>query len=69
MASTEMEISFRDVFSFKLHDKVLIKALEWKGIVKAILIQEAGIGYHVRYFINGEAKEVYFYAEELELIK
>lgn len=52
---------------FNIKDKVSIKQLDWDGIILAIFIGETGIQYKVRYFYNGDAKEIYFYEEELQL--
>jgi len=37
--------------------------------VISIWITQAGLRYQVRYFNNGDSKEVYFYADELVLSK
>lgn len=49
--------------------KVLITELQCQGIVIAIYIGIDGTKIQVRYFLNGEAKEVYFYRDELEKFK
>lgn len=54
---------------FKLKDKVIIKELDWKGRIRAIFISEEGTQYKVRYFYEGSAKEIYFFADELEIQK
>lgn len=69
MASREIEITFKDGFKFSLHQIIIITELERSGIVKAILINDHGVNYEVRYFYNGEAKSVYFYEHELEEVK
>ena len=43
-----------------------IKELKTTGRVKAIYEDSTGVQFYVRYFWNGEAKTVYFYADELE---
>jgi hypothetical protein len=52
-------------FKFALMDRVKIIELDAKGLVIAIFIDPMGMVYKVRYFHNGEAKEVYFYEFEL----
>lgn len=54
---------------FNLKDKVKIIDLDWKGIIIAIFIGDLGVQYKVRYFYNGEAKEVYFFEDELEKVE
>jgi hypothetical protein len=54
---------------FKLKDKVKIIDLDWKGIIIAIFISDLGVQYKVRYFYTGDAKEVYFFEEELEKVE
>jgi len=51
---------------FNLHDKVKILALDIEGIIISIWIADKATQYQVRYFWQGEAKEVYFYEWELE---
>lgn len=51
----------------KIHDKVKIVPLERNGKITAILENETGIKYFVRYFDNAEVKSEYFYQDELEL--
>ena len=53
--------------TMNLHDRVRITELETNGIVVGIYISETGTQYQVRYFYNGDAKTVYFYADELTL--
>jgi hypothetical protein len=53
---------------FGLEEKVRMAKLDLVGIVVGIWIAHAGAKFTVRYFWNGEAKEVYFYAHELEAI-
>lgn len=52
--------------AFNLGDKVIVKELESHGRVRQICITETGIQYEVSYFYNGEAKKIFFYADELE---
>ena len=54
---------------FNIKDNVYIVELERKGKILAIHINEEGISYKVRYFDNASAKEVYFFADELECKK
>lgn len=57
-------------FKFNIKDKVRIDALEdLKGVVTSIWITETGVKYEVRYFYNCDKKEVYFYEDELTLLK
>lgn len=57
-------------FKFNIHDKVRIDALEdLKGRVVSIWVTETGVKYEVRYFYNCDKKEVYFYEDELTLLK
>jgi hypothetical protein len=53
---------------FKFKERVKILPYDWMRVVKAINITETGTSYLVRYFYNSEAKEVYFYQDELEKI-
>lgn len=52
---------------FKLKDQVTIIELKLPGLIKRIQIEESGIIYEVRYFWNAEAKNVWFYEEEIEI--
>jgi len=54
---------------FQLKDKVKIIDLDWKGIIISILINDLGVKYNVRYFYNGDAKEIYFFEEELQKVE
>lgn len=53
---------------FLIKDNVKILPIEKNGIVKGMLFDETGIQYYIRYFINGESKQSYFYREELEFL-
>ena len=48
---------------------VSIPELSTAGRVLNIWIVERGISYEVRYFHNGEAKQVYFFEDELKEVK
>ena len=50
---------------FELGQRVRIVELECTGRVMSIWIGEVGTQFKVRYFWSGEAKEVYFFADEL----
>ncbi len=52
----------------ELGDNVLIRELEYSGRVVGIVISFEGIRYDIRYFHNGDAKQVYFFEDELRLI-
>lgn len=58
-----------DMITFPLKQKVYITELEKSGMVMAIYISETGTQYSVRYFDNCEARTVYFYDNEIEVIK
>lgn len=53
--------------SFNIGDKVQIPELETYGRVVSIWVQQCGIQYEVRYFLNGEAKNVFFFENEIEI--
>jgi len=50
---------------YDLLSEVCIKQLETTGRVIGIYLSETSLQYRVRYFYNGEAKTVYFFADEL----
>jgi hypothetical protein len=50
---------------YELKESVLIVALDRKEIVIGIWLGDSGLKYLVRYFDNAEAREIYFYPEEL----
>ncbi len=53
---------------FKLKDKVKLPEIVHKdlnGIVIAVFIGDTGMQYKVRYFWQSDAKEIYFYENEL----
>lgn len=52
--------------SFELGQKVIVKELERPGVVTSILAVPGSVTYQVRYFWDGEAKEVYLYDWEIE---
>jgi len=52
-------------FEYDIGDQVFIKTLKMEGWVSSIWITDKGIKYEVRYFWNGELKEVYFYINEI----
>lgn len=54
---------------FKLHDKVKLPEIilkDLQGIIMNIWVGDSGAQYKVRYFWQGDVKEVYFYEWELE---
>lgn len=51
---------------FKLHQKVTILELKRPGRVTAILRDNDGTTFRVRYFFDGVARDVYFYPDELK---
>ena len=53
-------------FAFEIFEKVKIQELEQTGIVICIFIDSSLVQYKVRYFHNGEAKEIYFLERELK---
>lgn len=48
-----------------IHQRVHILPLECEGRVMAIWEDSSGKTYKVRYFHNGDEKQVYFFADEL----
>jgi hypothetical protein len=52
---------------YDINDEVYIKILGVNGIVTSIWIASKGIRYEIRYFYDGEVKEVYFYEQELTI--
>jgi len=57
-----------EAIPFQIRDQVKIIPLEREGRIKSIWITEIGVKFEVRYFDNCEAKTIYFYEEELEMI-
>lgn len=53
---------------FGLFDRVRITELEQSGVVLCFFVDSGGMQIKVRYFHNGESKEVYFLESELEPI-
>lgn len=56
-------------YAFELGQSVMIKELEWRGVVTALWTSRRGNEIQVRYFMGGKAEEVYFFEHELEEIK
>jgi hypothetical protein len=54
---------------FHIGNKVKIIPLGRDGKVISIWITAKGITYEVRYFDNAEAKNIYFYSDELEFVQ
>lgn len=52
----------------KIGDKVIIPDLERCGRVLSIWETQKGVKYEVRYFQNGDAKEVFFFDDEIKPI-
>ena len=52
---------------FNLLQEIYIPKLKLVGNILAIYITGLGISYYVRYFSGVEAKEIYFYENELAL--
>lgn len=50
---------------FNRGDTVHIEELNRSGRVIAIHFDDAGLSYRVRYFDGGEARDTYFYPDEL----
>lgn len=53
---------------YDIKDKVKILELERSGYITAIYIGRGYYQYYVRYFDKCEAKDVYFYEQELQKI-
>ena len=51
---------------FEINKSGRIIELSLNGLIKSIWITPNGIQYQVRYFWNSEAKEIYFYEDELQ---
>ncbi len=62
-------IDYNKEIKFNLLDKVNITELKRKGIVIGILINHYGVRYDVRYFDHAKVQEVYFFSNELEIVK
>ncbi|TDI96998.1 MAG: hypothetical protein E2O29_01825 [Deltaproteobacteria bacterium] len=54
-------------FKFKMGDTVVIDEIERPGRIVSIWIQHIGMQYEVRYFLDGEAKSVFMFDNELTL--
>lgn len=52
--------------SYKIGDKVKIIPLSEFGRIEAIRVSKGAIMYEIRYILNGEIKQEYFYADELK---
>lgn len=52
--------------TFAIAQKVKVKELNRPGVVISIHITKGGPRYEVRYFWDGEAKQVYFFDWEIE---
>ena len=52
---------------YNINDRVFINELGLGGLINAIWITDTGIKYHVRYFRDNIAEEVYFLEDELIL--
>ena len=50
---------------FQINEKVKINELERIGRINSVWITKTGIQYEVRYFDKCEAKNVYFYEDEI----
>ena len=50
---------------FQINEKVKINELERTGRIISIWITKSGIQYEVRYFDKCEARNVYFYEDEI----
>ncbi len=53
---------------FDLKDKVYIKEIDRPGRVVAVLYDEMGLRYKVRYLFNGTLEMLHFFEDELKLI-
>jgi hypothetical protein len=51
---------------YAVTERVKIKELDRPGVVIGVFMDGSKIQYRVRYFYQGEAKEVYFYDWEIE---
>lgn len=55
---------------YSLKDRVRIIALEKIiGVVVSIWFSNIGLQYEVRYFFNGESKQIYLFDFEIEAVK
>jgi hypothetical protein len=55
------------ILEFSIEQEVTIKQIPEKpGVVTAVFLDGGSTQYKVRYFYEGDPKEVYFYAWELE---
>jgi len=53
---------------FDLFERVKIKELDMSGVVVSVWVSKSGVQYETRYFLNGEAKNVYMFETELDKV-
>lgn len=54
---------------FKFDDKVRVIPLDIEGVVTSFWLKPDKLNVEVRYYLNNERKQDYFYEDELEIIK
>ena len=54
---------------FKFDDKVRVIPLDIEGVVTSFWLKPDKLNIEVRYYLNNERKQDYFYEDELEIIK
>jgi len=55
--------------AFDLFERVKIKELDTIGVIVSVWVSKSGVQYETRYFLNGEAKNVYMFETELDKVK
>lgn len=57
------------IYEYSIGDKVKVVELNCIGKITSLWTCTQGNEYEVRYFYNGKAESVYFYANELSKVK
>lgn len=64
---TKEEIRHVEHYTFKMEDKVLIKELQLRGVIEALMTDKSEQNYRVTFWCNSDRKSMWLPAHELEL--
>jgi hypothetical protein len=59
--------SYNQTLAYQVQDRVMIREIQRPGRVEMIQVDFLGVTYRVAYWDNSERKQVWLYADEIEM--
>lgn len=56
-------------FDFGIKERVLLKDIQQGGMIDSLLFDNDGAQYRIVYWVNGERKQTWVYAWEIEAVR